>query len=229
MNKFHDVPMLVYIAATLFLAFALAPMKVWVWTERVLDRIVLWFAGIPRSAIGRCEAEDLSPEDGSPIRCSRLGVRIQEHTGHHYRNRFVCRDHGYEPAHTPPVIAILIGVLVLGAAGAARADNACYAICYEMAKPCNGRVDCNQKSGGCYDACDTDPPAPAPSLPPPIVASACFTRSAASLAAWSSSGCWLLACFDLTLATAPETLSQTLPRPAITSSHGVMASPACRM
>lgn len=61
-----------------------------------------------------------------------------------------------------------VALLFLLYPGSVHADSACYAKCYAIAKPCNGRAECNTKSNGCYDRCDL---APAPLGPPPVVAS----------------------------------------------------------
>ena len=69
-------------------------------------------------------------------------------------------------------------VLLVLCGGVARADNACYAACYAIAKPCFNRAECNAKSNGCYDRCDKapPPPPPPPAGPPPLVASVRTSR-----------------------------------------------------
>ncbi len=55
------------------------------------------------------------------------------------------------------LFAGLITILTLtGTAIAPDSDKLgdCYGWCYEIAKPCYGRDDCNAKSNGCYDWCD---------------------------------------------------------------------------
>lgn len=66
------------------------------------------------------------------------------------------------------IASVVLGFLV-GLTGIAHAETQgqCYAKCYAIAKPCDGRAECNIKSNGCYDRCDR-PPAPAP---PVVVAS----------------------------------------------------------
>jgi hypothetical protein len=68
---------------------------------------------------------------------------------------------------------VLLSTAILGRSATAEPDRAlssCYAKCYERAKPCRGRADCNRKSGGCYDDCDLKKTQPQDPSSPPLVA-----------------------------------------------------------